>query len=58
MTRMKSLSRMYVWWPGLDKDIEVTVSSCHECQMQQQHWLLYSHGAGLHVPGPEYIWTS
>ena len=36
MTRMKSLSRMYVWWPGLDKDIEATVSSCHKCQMQQR----------------------
>ena len=22
-TRMKSLSRMYVWWPGITKDIEV-----------------------------------
>ena len=35
MTRMKSLARMYVWWPGLEKDIESTVSSCTDCQMFQ-----------------------
>ena len=35
MTRMKSLARMYVWWPGLEKDIENTVSSCTDCQMFQ-----------------------
>ena len=35
MTRMKSLSRMYVWWPGVDKDIENLVSSCNICQHNQ-----------------------
>ena len=32
---MKSLARMYVWWPGLDKDIESSVQACAECQAQQ-----------------------
>ena len=35
MTRMKSLARMYVWWPGLDRDIEVSVQQCCHCQEQQ-----------------------
>ena len=28
MMRMKSLARMYVWWPGLENDIEETVRLC------------------------------
>ena len=32
ISRMKSLARSYVWWPGLDRDIENTVKSCHTCQ--------------------------
>ena len=35
MTKMKSLARMYVWWPGLDTDIDETVRSCDECQLNQ-----------------------
>ena len=32
-TRMKSLARMYVWWPGIDKQIEECVCTCQECQV-------------------------
>ncbi|XP_054259759.1 uncharacterized protein K02A2.6-like [Macrosteles quadrilineatus] len=32
INRMKMLARSYVWWPGLDKCIEDTVSACHVCQ--------------------------
>ena len=35
MSKMKSLARMYVWWPGLEKDIEDMVRSCDECQLNQ-----------------------
>ena len=35
MTRMKSLSRMYVWWPNIEKDIEALVRACAPCQEQQ-----------------------
>ena len=32
ISRVKSLACMVVWWPGMDKDIEDKVKSCHECQ--------------------------
>ena len=35
MTRMKGLARMYVWWPGLNKEIEDLVLTCSQCQANQ-----------------------
>ena len=32
INRMKSLARSYVWWPGLDADIQSTVQKCDVCQ--------------------------
>jgi hypothetical protein len=32
ITRMKLLARSYVWWPGLEKDIEEQVTTCIICQ--------------------------
>ncbi|XP_033002290.1 uncharacterized protein K02A2.6-like [Lacerta agilis] len=32
MVRMKSLARCYVWWPGMDKEIEMWVNTCKTCQ--------------------------
>ena len=31
ISRMKSLSRRYFWWPGLDVDLENLVKSCEIC---------------------------
>ena len=28
---MKSLARSYVWWPGLDQDIDTVVKTCNSC---------------------------
>ena len=36
ISRMKSLSRCYVWWPGMDKDLELCVKSCEACQVNQK----------------------
>ena len=32
MVKMKGLSRGFVWWPNIDKDIEGAVRSCEGCQ--------------------------
>ena len=34
IVRMKSLACSYLWWPGLDRDIEEKVKSCKVCQLQ------------------------
>lgn len=33
IVHMKSLARMYTWWPGMNKDIEQFVSTCGKCQV-------------------------
>lgn len=32
ISRMKALGRMFVWWPGLDQEVEEVVRQCTECQ--------------------------
>ena len=36
MCRMKSLARMYMWWPGMDGKIEEKVRRCSNCQKHRQ----------------------
>ena len=31
-TRMKALAQLFVWWPGLDGDLESVVMDCDKCQ--------------------------
>ena len=35
MSRMKALARGYVWWPGMDQEIESMVRGCETCQKNQ-----------------------
>lgn len=35
IVRMKGIARTYVWWPGIDKNIEDFVNSCGPCQSVQ-----------------------
>ncbi|KAI2660949.1 hypothetical protein H4Q32_008646 [Labeo rohita] len=32
IVRMKAIARSYLWWPGLDADIELQVKMCQSCQ--------------------------
>ena len=34
--RMKRLARGYVWWPGMDGDLELAVKQCTQCQEHQK----------------------
>ena len=36
ISRMKSLARCYVWWPGIDRDVEQCAKSCEPCQQNQK----------------------
>ena len=37
MEQMKRLARSYVWWPGLDTEIESKVKSCHAYQRSKNN---------------------
>ena len=36
VSRMKALARSYIWYPGLDKDIEKAVSTCEACLQERK----------------------
>lgn len=35
MVQMKALARSYIWWPGIDSEIEQKVRECTKCQETQ-----------------------
>ena len=36
ISKMKALARSYIWWPGMDKEIESCVKKCTECQSSRK----------------------
>lgn len=36
IVKMKALARSYLWWPGVDADIERTVKDCEMCQLNSK----------------------
>ena len=36
ITRMKTLARGYVWWPGMNSELEDSVKYCSKCQEHQR----------------------
>ena len=37
IVRSKAIARTYVWWPGIDKEIESSVKECEACALQQNN---------------------
>lgn len=37
IVRMKGLARSYVWWPGIDAQVEEVVKRCSTCQMSRHN---------------------
>lgn len=35
IVRSKAIARSFVWWPGMDKDIEMFVKKCTQCAVYQ-----------------------
>ncbi|KAK2578340.1 hypothetical protein KPH14_012794 [Odynerus spinipes] len=35
IVKMKAMARQYVWWPGMDRDLENTVRDCANCNLTQ-----------------------
>ena len=58
--RTKSAARSYVWWPGLNKDVEKTVQVCSRCKnLTDVHLqLLLHHGFQQIVHGNEFTLTT
>ena len=36
ISKMKALARGYVWWAGIDKELETLAKSCTECAVVKQ----------------------
>jgi len=37
IVKMKEIARSYIWWPGLDKDLEQAVKTCVSCLKQKKN---------------------
>ena len=55
VVRMKSIARIHVWWPGIDKQIEEMVKGCLPCQSIRNKPHHYMCGTGQISPGITFI---
>ena len=49
IVKMKSLSRSYLWWPAIDKDLERKVNTCLECQSVRSFQANHNYRVTPHV---------
>ena len=52
---IKGLTKNYIWWPNLDKDIEGMSARCEDCKATVCQRLLTIHGNTLALLGTESI---
>lgn len=58
IVKMKNLARSYMWWPNMDKDLEMKVKSCRECQAVRSFQVTispYIHGSSQATRGLDCI---
>ena len=63
VTRCKHRLRSKLWWPGIDKDIETHIKSCHPCQVtgsaKSTNAYLFNTTTkwSLGIPCPRHMWS-
>ncbi|XP_064479229.1 uncharacterized protein K02A2.6-like [Ornithodoros turicata] len=55
-TKMKMLARSYVWWPGMDKVIELACRSCGACAASADHQVPVPLHHQWEVPTEPWYW--
>ena len=50
VVKMKALAQSHVWWPGIDKEVELAASKCEGCRINKQSPKLSLPTASMGIP--------